>query len=145
MCLLFWVPEGFQYVALDIMWIATRLQNWEKAMGSCTAQCKILLFCAKTVKIDSRNIELACLKKDVENRFWPLGDFHGSILLWCFISPLGVLLVTKILEDEACKLPYLRFWEIFVLSCILCHTTLHIESADSMIVLIMKMHSVHYV
>ena len=32
--------------------------------GSCTAQCKMLLFCAKTVVRNSRNIELPHLKKE---------------------------------------------------------------------------------
>jgi len=32
-------------------------------MGWCTAQRKMLLFCAKTIVKDSRNFELACLKK----------------------------------------------------------------------------------
>ena len=32
-------------------------------MGWCTAQCKMLLFCAKTIVKESRNFELARLKK----------------------------------------------------------------------------------
>ena len=42
----------------------TRLRNCEKAMGWCTAQCKMLLFCVKTVMKASpwHSFELACLK-----------------------------------------------------------------------------------
>ena len=43
-------------------------------MGSCTAQCKMLLFCANTVVRESAKFELARLKKEEEeeeeeNRF----------------------------------------------------------------------------
>ena len=33
-------------------------------MGSCTAQCKVLLFCANTVVRESAKFELARLKKE---------------------------------------------------------------------------------
>ena len=51
-------------------------------MGSCTAQCKMLLFCANTVVRESAKFELARLKKEEEeeeeeeekeNRFWRFG------------------------------------------------------------------------
>ena len=42
-----------------LMW----LQTWKKAMGWCTAQWKMLLFCAKTIVKESRKFELARLKK----------------------------------------------------------------------------------
>ena len=42
-------------------------------MGSCTAQCKILLFCANT---ESAKFELARLKKEEEN-------FGGLATFWC--------------------------------------------------------------
>ena len=49
-------------------------------MGSCTAQCKMLLFCANTVVRESAKFELARLKKEEEeveeeNRFWRFGNF----------------------------------------------------------------------
>jgi len=45
-------------------------------MGWCTEQCKMLLFFAKTIMKDSRNFELAHLKKKKkEKHFWPSGDF----------------------------------------------------------------------
>jgi len=40
-----------------------RLQTWKKAMGWCTAQWKMLLFCVKTIMKESHKFELACLKK----------------------------------------------------------------------------------
>ena len=40
-----------------------RLQTWKKAMGWCTAQWKMLLFCAKTIVKESCKFELVCLKK----------------------------------------------------------------------------------
>ena len=39
------------------------LQTWKKAMGWCTTQWKMLLFCAKTVVKESRKFELARPKK----------------------------------------------------------------------------------
>ena len=45
-------------------------------MGLCTAQCKMLLFCANTIVRESAKFELARLKKEEEeeeeeeNRFW---------------------------------------------------------------------------
>ena len=39
------------------------LQTWKKAMGWCTAQWKMLLFCAKTIVKESCKFELARLKK----------------------------------------------------------------------------------
>ena len=48
-------------------------------MGSCTAQCKMLLFCANTVERESAKFELARLKKEEEeNRFWRFGNFLAS-------------------------------------------------------------------
>ena len=45
------------------------LQTWKKVMGWCTAQWKMLLFCAKTIVKESRKFELARLKKK-EKHFW---------------------------------------------------------------------------
>jgi len=54
-----------------------RLQSCEKAMGWCTAQWKMLLFCAKTIMKKSSNFELARLNKKKKERktFWSPGDF----------------------------------------------------------------------
>ena len=54
------------------------LQTWKKPMGWCTAQWKMLLFCAKTVVKESRKFELARLKrkkKKERKTFWPSGNF----------------------------------------------------------------------
>ena len=45
------------------------LQTWKKAMGWCTTQWKMLLFCAKTIVKESRKFELARLKKKKEKQF----------------------------------------------------------------------------
>ena len=57
------------------------LQTWKKAMGWCTTQWKMLLFCAKTVVKESRKFELARLKKKKKEKhfgrlvtFW-IGTF----------------------------------------------------------------------
>ena len=63
-----------------------RLRSSQKAMGSCTAQCKMLLFCANTIVRESAKFELARLKKveveeeeeEEENRFWRLATFWHS-------------------------------------------------------------------
>jgi len=51
--------------------------------GWCAAQCKMLLFCVKTIMKESCNFELACLKKKKRERslvtFW-LGTFA---MLFC--------------------------------------------------------------
>ena len=51
-------------------------------MGWCTAQCKMLLFCAKTIVKESRNFELARLKKKKkkkkEKHFGRLATFWFS-------------------------------------------------------------------
>ena len=69
-------------------------------MGSCTAQCKMLLFCANVVR-ESAKFELARLKKEEEeeeeeeeeNRF-------GAVLSRRFFTTLGVFWARKTLEDE---------------------------------------------
>jgi len=68
-------------------------------MGWCTAQWKMLLFCAKTIVKESLRFELARLKKKKKNisAVWRLS---GSVLSRCFLAPLGVLFVMKTLEDE---------------------------------------------
>ena len=48
------------------------LRTWKKAMGRCTAQWKMLLFCAKTIVKASHKFELARLKKET---FWRLATF----------------------------------------------------------------------
>ena len=63
--------------AIVVEWaVSSTSKDFEKPMGSCTAQCEMLLFCVKPVMRESGNFELPHLKK--ENRFWQLCDF----LVW---------------------------------------------------------------
>jgi len=58
--------NGVVKEAIVLQWavrIASWLRTWKKAMGWCTAQWKMLLFCAKTIMKESRKFELAHLKK----------------------------------------------------------------------------------
>ena len=59
-----------------------RLQNGKKVMGWCTAQCKMLLFCAKTIVKESCKFEQARLKKKKkkEKHFGSLAT-SGSVLM----------------------------------------------------------------
>ena len=72
-------------------------------MSWCTAQWKMLLFCAKTIVKESHKFELAHLRKMMKKKkennlaIWQLS---GSVLSRCFLVPLGVLFVMKTLEDE---------------------------------------------
>ena len=92
----------------------------------------------------SRSIELARLKKKEEERkkiIWPVLRILGLVLLRCFIAPLGVLLVTKTLEDEwyvVIKAYKLAVFEILV-DFLYCHILRvraipTLESTDSMII-----------
>jgi len=78
---------------------------------------KMLLFCVKSIVKESCKFEVARLKKKKKKKerkkkrkkerkkkrkkniltVWRLS---GSVLLRCFLAPLGVLFVTKTLEDE---------------------------------------------
>ena len=75
-------------------------------MGWCTAQWKMLLFCAKTIMKESRKLELAHLKKKMkkkEKHFGQLETFwFGAFAVHsrCFLAPLGVLFIVKTLEDD---------------------------------------------
>ena len=75
------------------------LQTWKKAMGWCTTQWKMLLFCAKTIVKESRKFELARLKKKKEKHFWTSGDFLVRCFRDAFLLPLGVFFVMKALEN----------------------------------------------
>ena len=79
-----------------LMW----LQTWKKAMGWCTVQWKMLLFCAKTIVKESRKFELAHLKKKKKEK-----HFGGLVTFWfgtfaMLLAPMGVLFVMKTLENE---------------------------------------------
>jgi len=74
-------------------------------MGWCTAQWKMLLFCAKTIVKESRKFELARLrkkkkKKKKKKKFLAVWRLSGSVVSRCFLAPLGVVFVMKTLENE---------------------------------------------
>ena len=85
-----------------------------------------------------RSNELVRLKKKERKAFlWA----PGLVLLWCFLTPLGDLLVMKTRDDEwyvvikAYKLTVFEIWEIFLYCHILhVHAIPTLESTDSMIV-----------
>jgi len=68
-------------------------------MGQSTAWCKVLLFCAKSTVKESRNSELARLKKkkNKETHFGCLVNFWFGIFTMLF-TPLSMLIIT--LEGE---------------------------------------------
>ena len=84
-----------------------RLQSCEKEMDWCTAQCKILLFCARTIVKGSSKFELACLKKKIKERCLAIRQLSVSVLLWCFFAPLGILFVMKTVEVEWYMVAYM--------------------------------------
>jgi len=70
-----------------------RLLSFDKAMGWCTSQRKMLLFCAKTIVKESHNLAHLKKKKKKKRTFW-----FGTLMM--LLAPLGVLFIMKILEDE---------------------------------------------
>jgi len=65
-----------------------RLQNCEKVTVCCTAQCKMLLFCVKTI-MRVMHFELAEETEEEERKknIWPSGNFrvqyfHGAFSLY---------------------------------------------------------------
>jgi len=59
-------------------------------MGWCTAQWKLLLFCAKTIVKESRRFELARLKKK-EKHFGRLATFWFRTFAMLFSATGGVV------------------------------------------------------
>ena len=70
-------------------------------MGWCTAQSKMLLFCAKNIVKESRKFELARLKKKKkkEKHFGCLVTFWFGTFTMLF-SATSMFFVMKILENE---------------------------------------------
>ena len=65
MCIKF--ENGIPNEAIVPEWVvSSALWHFIKVMYLCTARCKMLLLCAKTVVIDSCNFELALMKKEEE-------------------------------------------------------------------------------
>ena len=68
-----------------------------KAMGWCTAQFKMLLFCVKTTMKESCNFEVALLEE--RKHFGRLVTFCFGTFAMLFVL-LGVLFIMKTLKDE---------------------------------------------
>ena len=120
------------------------LQTWKKAMGWCTTQWKMLLFCAKTIVKESRKFELACLKKKKkkkkEKHFGCLATFwFGAFAMLC--SATGRVFCHENTRKwtvrcyNGLKVSCFGDFEKFVCISIYCVSalSLHIESTDSMI------------
>ena len=113
-------------------------------MGLCTAQCKMLLFCANTVVRESAKFELARLKKEEEEAILAVWRFSGAVLSRQIFTTLGVFLARKTLVVSCHKgiiicCPYFIFREIlkdfFVLAYIACplYPYIYVDSTESMI------------
>ena len=119
-----------------------RLRSCEKAMGSCTAQCKMLLFCANTIVRESAKFELADLKKEEEEkRFWRFGDGIFMTVLHNTGSLLGQENTIVSCHKGLYKLYAARFEfsrKIFFCISIYCVSalSLHIDCTESMILLL---------
>jgi len=70
-------------------------------MGCCPAQCKMLLFCAKTVMKEPHKFLTSPSEEGEDRRktFQILASFQFNTLR-CFFVPQDMLLVMKTLEDE---------------------------------------------
>ena len=86
-----WCRKGSHSSSLSGSSRLAWLQTWKKAMGWCTAQWKMLLFCAKTIVKESRKFELARLKKKKkkEKHFGRLVTFQFGTFAMLF-APLGM-------------------------------------------------------
>ena len=63
-----WRHKGSHSSSVNSSNLLVWLQTWKNAIGWCTAQWKMLLFCAQTIVKESRKFELACQKKEKKNK-----------------------------------------------------------------------------
>ena len=68
-------------------------------MGWCTAWCKILLFCVKTIMKESHNFELARLKKKERKNFVCLVTFWFGTFAMLFRAA-GRVVGHEVLENK---------------------------------------------
>ena len=87
------------------------LESNKKAIGLCTAQSKMLLFCVKAITKESHNFELVHLKK--KTNFGHFATFWFGTYAMHFH---GVLQVMKTLEEDW----YVVAKFTFVLSYVVC-------------------------
>ena len=139
--------NGVTKEAIVIEWAAAaawwRLGGCEKAMGWCTARCKMLLFRAITIMRDWGDVELARLKEEEKERRkknnLPVLRVPGVVLSRRFFAARGVLLVMKTLEDEryvvikVYKCTVSEIWrDFFVLAYIACTSYPYIQSLPTL-------------
>ena len=125
------------FIHSDILWLTSIASfDWQHNTYTGLRGTLIVFLIQQSWVRGSHIIELARLKK-----------VPGLVLSWCFLTPLGVLLVMKILEDEWYIVSYkgswayrlLRFARFFCI-VIYCMSTLSLpmESTDSMILLLVR-------
>jgi len=74
-------------VRMSLAHFVRLLESHKNAMGLCTTQCKMLLFCVKTIVIESFNSELAHLKKGGGGgRFGCLATFWFDTFTMLFLG-----------------------------------------------------------
>ena len=121
--------RGVANEAIVLVWpvpnCLMRLQSCEKAMGWCTAHCKMLLFCAKTTW-ESHNFELPHLKEKMKKEtktFWLFANFLVRYFCIAFLPHYACCWSWKhskmngMLSYRLTSLQFLRF---FVLSQLYC-------------------------
>ena len=90
-----WHPKGSHSYSVSGLYCLVSLQTCKKAISWCTAQWKMLLFCAKTIVKESCKFELARLKKNKnkkkEKHFGCLATFwFGTFAMFFSATGYGV-------------------------------------------------------
>ena len=122
------------------------LQIWKKVMGWCTAQWKMLLFCAKTIVKESHKFELAGLKKKKKKKKKKEKHFGRPTTFWfgtfaILFSTTGCVVCHENTRRwtvgwyNGLEVSCFGDFEKFVCVSIYCVSalSLHIESTNSMI------------
>ena len=128
-----WHRKGSRSSSVSSLNRLVRLQTWKKAMGWCTAQWKMLPFCAKTILKESHKFEIACLKKKKKEKhfghpetfwFWFFRDAcfvcHKNTRRWmvgCYNSLL-VSCFFVILRDFCISIYYVSMLSLHIESTI---------------------------
>ena len=128
-------------------------QRLEKAMGWYTAQCKMLLFCVKTVVKVSHNFDLACLKnkkkRKKEKHFGHLVTFWFGTFAMLFRATGHVFCHENTQNEQYVVIKAFKFtvFESFKdFFCIYCISalSLHLESTDNMVQTVFMMITLLY-
>ena len=70
-----WRRKGSHSSSVSSSNLLVWLQTWKKVMGWCTAQWKMLLFCAKTIVKVTQIWTSPSEEEEERKTFWPSGDF----------------------------------------------------------------------